>query len=93
MFRFGSGKGGRHEINMTEGPLLPKILAFSGPLIHAPFTHGQLGVLMPKGSEDLLEYVNAFLRAEKESGRIDELAGKYVYLEEPAKPEVPADAA
>ena len=33
MFRFGSGKGGRHEINMTEGPLLPKILAFSGPLI------------------------------------------------------------
>ena len=33
MFRFGPGKGGRHEINMTEGPLLPKILAFSGPLI------------------------------------------------------------
>ncbi len=33
MFRFGSGKRGRHEINMTEGPLLPKILAFSGPLI------------------------------------------------------------
>ena len=33
MFRFGSGKSGRHEINMTEGPLLPKILAFSGPLI------------------------------------------------------------
>jgi len=65
----------------------------AAPLIHAPFTHGQLGVLMPKGSEDLLEYVNAFLRAEKESGRIDELAGKYVYLEEPAKPEVPADAA
>ena len=33
MFRFGSGKRGRHEIDMTEGPLLPKILAFSGPLI------------------------------------------------------------
>jgi len=33
MFRFGSGKPGRHEIDMTEGPLLPKILAFSGPLI------------------------------------------------------------
>ena len=33
MFRFGSGKRGRHEIDMTEGPLLPKILSFSGPLI------------------------------------------------------------
>ena len=33
MFRFGPGKRGRHEIDMTEGPLLPKILAFSGPLI------------------------------------------------------------
>ena len=33
MFWFGPGKRGRHEIDMTEGPLLPKILAFSGPLI------------------------------------------------------------
>ena len=33
-----------------------------------------MGVLMPKGSEDLLAYVNEFLQKEKESGRIDELA-------------------
>ena len=33
MWRFRKGKRSRHEINMTEGPLLPKILAFSGPLI------------------------------------------------------------
>ena len=33
MFRFGTGKRGRHEIDMTEGPLLPKILRFSVPLI------------------------------------------------------------
>ncbi len=33
MFRFGAGKRGRREINMTEGPLLPRILAFSGPLV------------------------------------------------------------
>ena len=32
MHRFGHG-GRHHEIDMTEGPLLPKILAFSGPLI------------------------------------------------------------
>ena len=51
----------------------------AAPLIHEPFTDGQLGVLMPKGSEDLLEYVNQFLAAEKENGRIDELAEKYIY--------------
>ena len=33
MFRFYRGKSGRHEINMTEGPLLSRILSFSGPLI------------------------------------------------------------
>ena len=33
MFRFHRRKDGRHEINMTEGPLLPRILSFSGPLI------------------------------------------------------------
>ena len=51
----------------------------AAPLIFEPFTHGQLGILMPKGSEDLLEYVNEFLAAEKESGRIDELAEEYIY--------------
>ena len=44
-----------------------------------PFTHGELGVLMPKGSEDLLSYVNAFLEKEIASGRIDELAEEYIY--------------
>jgi len=33
MFRLNRKGRGRHEIDMTEGPLLPKILAFSGPLI------------------------------------------------------------
>ena len=51
----------------------------AAPLIHEPFTHGQLGMLMPKGSEDLLSYVNAFLALEEESGRIDELARQYIY--------------
>ena len=51
----------------------------AAPLIHEPFTSGELGVLMPKGSEDLLAYVNGFLAKEKESGRIDELAEDYFY--------------
>ena len=33
MFRLKRGEKVRHEIDMTEGPILPKILAFSGPLI------------------------------------------------------------
>ena len=31
--RFFQKRSRRHEIDMTEGPLLPKILSFSGPLI------------------------------------------------------------
>ena len=51
----------------------------AAPLIFEPFTHGELGVLMPKGSEDLLAYVNEFLEKEKKSGRIDELADDYFF--------------
>ena len=51
----------------------------AAPLIHAPFTNGQLGVLMPRGSDDLRAYVNAFLNDEMTSGRIDELAEEFIY--------------
>ena len=51
----------------------------AAPLIYEPFTHGEIGALMPKGSEDLLDYVNEFLQKEKKSGRIDELADKYFF--------------
>ena len=51
----------------------------AAPLISEPFTSGQLGILMPKGSEDLLEYVNGFLAEEKATGRLDELADQYIY--------------
>ena len=51
----------------------------AAPLIYEPFTHAELGVLMPKGSEDLLDYVNAFLEREASCGRIDELAEEYIY--------------
>ena len=33
MLRFVRGKRSHHEMDMTEGPLLPKILSFSGPLV------------------------------------------------------------
>lgn len=51
----------------------------AAPLIYEPFTNGELGVLMPKGSEDLLDFVNGFLAEEEASGRIDELADEFIY--------------
>ena len=74
---------GEADIMITEimeaGYYVGQDSRLAAPLIFEPFTHGQLGILMPKGSEDLLEYVNEFLAAEKESGRIDELAEEYIY--------------
>ena len=62
----------------------------AAPLIYEPFTSGQLGVLMPKGSEDLLAYVNEFLKEEKANGRLDELAEKYIYRYITTEEELPA---
>ena len=74
---------GEADVMITEtmeaGYYVGQDARLAAPLIYEPFTHGELGVLMPKGSEDLLEYVNDFLEEEKESGRIDELAQEYIY--------------
>ena len=51
----------------------------AAPLIDHPFTHTELGILTAKGSEDLLSYVNAFLEKEKNTGRISELAERYLF--------------
>ena len=51
----------------------------AAPLIRAPFDRGEFGALIPKGGEELLAYVNGFIGREKSSGRIDELAMKYVF--------------
>ena len=67
---------GEADVMITE---IMEASRLAAPLIYEPFTNGQLGVLMPKGSEDLLDYVNAFLEEEKGSGRIDELADEYIY--------------
>ena len=74
---------GEADVMITEimeaGYYVGQDSRLAAPRIHEPFTHGQLGVLMPKGSEDLLAYVNAFLEQEKNSGRIGELTEKYIY--------------
>ena len=58
----------------------------AAPLIDQPFTHGELGFLMPKGSEDLLAYVNAFIAQSRENGLLDELANIYIYREKSMEP-------
>ena len=74
---------GEADVMITEileaGYYVGQDSRLAAPLIREPFTQGELGILMPKGSGDLLDYVNAFLAEEKESGRIDELAEKYIY--------------
>ena len=76
---------GEADIMITEvaeaGYYVRKDARLAAPLYLEPFTDGQIGILMPKGSEDLLDYVNLFLKEEKENGRIDELMGKYVLID------------
>ena len=71
------------DVMITEileaGYYVKKDSRLAAPLIHSPFTRGELGVLMPKGKEDLLDFVNSFILNAKTSGRIDELANKYIY--------------
>ena len=74
---------GEADVMITEimeaGYYVGQDIRLAAPLIYEPFTNGQLGILMPKGSEDLLAYVNEFLKEEKANSRLDELAEKYIY--------------
>ncbi len=49
----------------------------AAPLLNAPFTHGEIGVLMRKGQDDLLELVNGVIRRMKADGSLQRLCEKY----------------
>ena len=74
---------GEADVMITEileaGYYCAKDDRLAAPLINDPFTRGQLGALLPNGSEELLEYVNVFIAKERESGRLEELAQQYIY--------------
>ena len=63
---------------ITEAPYYvqtdPRLAA---PLLNAPFTHGEIGVLMQKGQEDLLQIVNDVIRQMKSDGSLRKLHEKY----------------
>ena len=63
---------------ITEAPYYvqtdPRLAA---PLLGQPFTHGEIGVLMQKGQEDLLQTVNSTIRRMKSDGSLRRLHEKY----------------
>ena len=63
---------------ITEAPYYVQTDArLAAPLLNAPFNHGEIGVLMRKGQEDLLQMVNATIRQMKSDGSLRKLHEKY----------------
>ena len=63
---------------ITEAPYYVQTdTRLAAPLLNAPFTHGEIGVLMQKGQEDLLQMVNNVIRQMKSDGSLRKLHEKY----------------
>jgi cyclohexadienyl dehydratase len=66
---------------ITEAPYYVQADArLAAPLLNAPFNHGEIGVLMRKGQEDLLQIVNATIRQMKADGSLRKLHEKYGFV-------------
>ena len=72
------GKADVMITEITEAPYYvqsdPRLAA---PLLNEPFTHGEIGVLMQKGQEDLLQMVNNTIQKMKSDGTLRRLHEKY----------------
>ncbi len=63
---------------ITEAPYYVQTdTRLAAPLLNEPFTHGEIGVLMQKGQEDLLEMVNNTILKMKSDGTLRRLHEKY----------------
>jgi len=63
---------------ITEAPwYVQNDTRLAAPLLDKPFTRGQIGVLMRKGQEDLMDVVNATIRQMKADGSLKALHEKY----------------
>ena len=63
---------------ITEAPYYVQTDSrLAAPLINKPFTHGEIGVLMRKGQEDLLGVVNNVIQQMKADGSLRRLHEKY----------------
>ena len=74
----GTGDADVMITEITEAPWYvkndPRLAA---PLLSKPFTHGEIGVLMRQGQDDLLALVNAVIARMKEDGSLRGLHEKY----------------
>ena len=63
---------------ITEAPwYVQNDARLAAPLLDKPFTHGQIGVLMRKGQEDLMDVVNTTIRKMKADGSLKALHENY----------------
>ena len=63
---------------ITEAPwYVQNDARLAAPLLAAPFTHGEIGVLMRKGQDDLLALVNSVIAQMKADGSLRQLHEKY----------------
>ena len=63
---------------ITEAPYYVQTdTRLAAPLLNTPFNHGEIGVLMRKGQDDLLQLVNDLIRQMKSDGSLRRLHEKY----------------
>ena len=72
---------GKADVMITEITEAPYYVQtdqrLAAPLLNEPFTHGEIGVLMRKGQEDLLQLVNDVILQMKSDGSLRLLHEKY----------------
>ena len=72
------GKADVMITEITEAPYYVQTDSrLAAPLLNKPFTHGEIGVLMRRGQEDLLQVVNNTIRQMKADGSLRSLHEKY----------------
>ena len=73
-----SGEADVMITEITEAPWYVKNdTRLAAPLLSNPFTHGEIGVLMRKGQDDLLKLVNEDIAELKSDGTLRTLCDKY----------------
>lgn len=66
---------------ITEAPYYVQADSrLTAPLLDNPFNHGEIGVLMRKGQNDLLQMVNNIIRQMKSDGTLRRLHEKYKFV-------------
>ncbi len=73
-----SGEADVMITEITEAPwYVNNDSRLAAPLLSQPFTHGEIGVLMRRGQDDLLAFVNATIARMKSDGSLRRLYEKY----------------